>query len=339
MRDPGHFAIVDDAGIELYYGPKGALDIDSMVFAGPDRAVRKIREAREWYWPCSGLDAWYGDFNGFCEGAVLVDLRRRMLALFTIYLGHYPYRIGTYADRAALRAVLAETWPGWEIRWAYEGGDDIARYLGVPAEFGYQMHWAPGLSPFDAAQLEQHELDPASNDVELLVTVAERDQPVRGYIMWNEAHEALKAGPTLLSRLPASARVTELAQPPVSGLHFDTIDRSAVLWTTTSGIPGMHDDWRARWPGWQFEFCEDRYAQQLARCDDRLLILEPDVAASLNMLARRFAPETPAKESSMLAAIDRARARSGPIPHWAGMAGQVGLAAPPKLTVSRDTGD
>lgn len=117
MKDPANYIVIDSAGVELYCDDRGAPSLDGYVIGGPDRAVRQVRHAANEYERVQG-------FHPFCEGAVLVDLRRRVLGLFSGYLSDY-------AERAALRAVVAQTWPGWETRWAYGGLSDMRRYLGA----------------------------------------------------------------------------------------------------------------------------------------------------------------------------------------------------------------
>src|SRR5690242_1159968 len=53
------------------------------------------------------------------EGA-LVDVDRRVLMVNSQQLDH--------AERLVFLEALGRAWPGWEIRWAYHGLDDFARY-------------------------------------------------------------------------------------------------------------------------------------------------------------------------------------------------------------------
>jgi hypothetical protein len=110
----------------------------------------------------------------------------------------------------ALRAVLAQTWPGWEIRWAHGGLSEIRRYLndvGVddieesPVALARDESLV-SFQPMDLAGIEQ------DSDF-FLVTVAEIGTPVQAYATWTEEAAALWLGESLLSQLPESAKVAE----------------------------------------------------------------------------------------------------------------------------------
>lgn len=256
--------IMDGRTTELYYTVWGAHALDVDLVAGPEAACERIRRR---YDPADNLlePVWI-------EAAALIDLSRRVLAVFS-------WHCEGYAHRAALRAVLAHTWPGWDLRWAYDGVDDLAAYSGAP-------YWPDGRSTISPSLVA---LDPADLDeFNLLVTVADPRGPAHAYGMWSDVSDAFWAGPALLDQLSGAARVTALPRLPDAGLHLDPATRTVTGWTTLE-VAGLAIDWAARWPGWRLEFQDDRYDLQLAHCAGGLRVPRPTVDTGLDILALRVA--------------------------------------------------
>lgn len=307
VAERANYVIVDGGAIELYYARSGACDLDLDLVAGPDAALRQIRRRGR---PTDHLldRVW-------CEAAAFIDPGRRVLAIFT-------WHCEGYAHRAALRAVLAETWPGWDIRWAYGGIEEIATQVGRPVQPYDRSGSRPSLAAVDPA-------DPAELDeCNLLVTVVEPDRSSRAYAMWTDVNDAFWSGPAMPAMLPESALVTELPRLPESGLHLDPSARTAAIWTTLE-LAGLARDWPRHWPGWRCEFHQDSYETQLAACAGQLRVPEPDPGVGLDTLARRvtFTPHdrygstfggSREEFEAAHAAIARVRARPYDSPRWPG---------------------
>ena len=306
---------MDGHTTELYYTVWGANALDLDLIAGPEAACRQIRRL---YDPTENLLE-----PGWTEAAALIDIPRRMLAVFS-------WHCEGYAHRAALRAVLAQTWPGWNLRWAYTGIEDIARYSGVPGWPGGRTGLSPSwdvVDPTDLATLDE---------VDSLVTVAQEGGSTRAYGMWSDVTDVFWAGPTLLESLSDSAGITTLPRLPLTGLHLEPATREAIGWTTLE-VAGLADDWPQRWPGWRLEFHNDRYESQLARCAGGLVVPTPTLDAGLDVLTRRLAdfstsPEAarssrvPADLAPVNAAIRQSRTLPAEAPRWPGLTQAVSVA-------------
>ncbi|HEY8480553.1 MAG TPA: hypothetical protein VIL71_12040 [Spirillospora sp.] len=73
----------------------------------------------------------------------------------------------------------------------------------------------------------------------------------------------------------------DLGDIPVSGLHVDVPARTAGVWVGTS-CTGLVPALDELWPGWRVEFWEDRYEEQLARCEGAVTVPAHDPVAALD---------------------------------------------------------
>jgi hypothetical protein len=300
VGERAHCVIMDGHNTELYYTVWGATALDVDLIAGPEAACRQIRRLYE---PTESLrePVWV-------EAAALVDIPRRVLAVFS-------WHFEGYAHRAAWRAVLARTWPGWDLQWAYAGIEDIARYSGAPASPTGRAGLTPSWEVVDPADTE------GLDEMDTLVTVAEESGPTRAYGMWSDVTDVFWAGPALLDQLSDAGRITTLPRLPETGLHLDPATRTATGWTTLE-VAGLADEWPHRWPGWRLEFHDDRYDSQLARCAGGLTVPLPTTGDGLDILARRLASEAarssrvPADLAAVNAAIVQSRRFPADPPRW-----------------------
>jgi hypothetical protein len=259
MGDRSNYIVVQDGRWSLFYSHWGAVSLELDLLAGPEAATRFIRAQRA-VDPDNG--GWLDDV--WCEGAALVDHDRRRLCFFTV---HYEDPDG----RAAVLAVMAHTWPGWQVDWAYDGLADLVAHLGL-----------------DRA-IVRDDTDPREPEagyddwVESLVTVA----GVGAYALILDAREVIAHGPAVLGMLPDDARCTRCAVMPSSGVHLDPATRSAGVWTLQP-LAGMLDRTTALWPGWRWEMWADRHTEQLARVPGEVTLPEPDLPAALEHLRERF---------------------------------------------------
>jgi hypothetical protein len=229
------YVVLDDYGWQRYTGRWSAPKLDLDLAAGPAAALRRIREQDK-------TDNWYDDV--WCEAAALVDQPHKVLLFFTIHSENY-------AHRAALLATLAQTWPGWEVRWAYDGLGDVVAYLGLDrAEIRtesivFEPHTAEDDDEFDQ-----------------LVSVTRESGETDAYAMELPIGEVLGWGAESVDLLPDQAKITE-CQIPRSGVHIDYATKTVGIWTMEA-FRGLAD--KLNWPGWQVEVWDDRYTEQLDKC-------------------------------------------------------------------------
>ncbi|MFD1367394.1 hypothetical protein [Actinoplanes sichuanensis] len=301
MAERAQCVITDGRQTEILYTVWGAGALDIDLIAGPDAACRQIRRL---YDPTEELrePVWI-------EAGALIDTSRRLLAVFS-------WHLSGYAHRAAWKAVLGQTWPGWDLRWAYAGVDDIATAAGVPAAASDHPRPEAALAVLDPADLD---------DADSLVTVTQPDGSIRAYGIWSDTTDVFWAGPELLDRLSAATPVTVLPDFPKTGLHLDPASRSAVGWTTLEAS-GLAGGWSRCWPGWRLDFQEDRYdAQPVAipapppTLDSGLAVVARRLTGFRNSAEAAYHSRSPADPQSIEAAIRRAHLAGGEPPRWPGL--------------------
>jgi hypothetical protein len=274
MGSRANYVVVDSDGFQLYYSHWGAQYVHSQLAAGPDSALRFIRAQRLADPETDWLD------ERWCEGAALVDVPAKHL----LYFGGFEY-LYELDNRRAYAALLAQTWPQWTVRWAYQELVDVIAHLGLdpaivatPDVNHDPFRGATGLRPADA--------DDLASGYWALLTVRDNDGGLLAWPVARHLNHAAWAGERLLESLPAkaAARSAISGRPPHWGLHIDVADRRVGLWTASTVGP-WSEHAPALWPGWAVEFWQDRYEQHLAACDGAVLAPPVDVARGFDELA------------------------------------------------------
>ncbi|WP_338743197.1 hypothetical protein [Actinomadura luteofluorescens] len=263
MGARANFALIDEDGLRLHYSHWGADRVCSALVAGPEAAARFVSAqhrhddpARDWL-----DDAW-------AEGGAVVDSTARRLVFFGGQL------LVEVPLRRAFLALLSLTWPGWTVRWAYDGIGDLAAAAGVDRALVRRPDEDERVLPAEAeTDLEWQ--------VHLLTVRA--DDGITAYPLPWEVHTAWQ-GPGLLERPPSGGRPRlELGTVPASGLHVDLATRTAGAWLGDHSA-GLVPELDGLWPGWRVEFWEDRYEEQIARCGGAVTVPDADPAAALDEL-------------------------------------------------------
>ncbi|UFS97174.1 hypothetical protein [Nocardia huaxiensis] len=252
------FVLIDDSGVRRYHSRWGADRVCATLIGGPDAATREIETdvlqrgpLRDWQ-----PDTW-------TEGGAVVDHTARQLIWFGDQL---MYDLPT---KQVFAELLRRTWPGWNVRWAYGGVQDLIAAVDVDRDHA-RFHSGDGPVLPDAV------IDPGPGDPSFdsgivafhLLTVTTR-HGLRIYPLDPFTHAAWQ-GPALLDRLPAGGvAALELPDLPWSGVHVDAVDRSIGVWLSRPG-GGLVHSLPALWPGWRIACWEDRYQEQIARCGEAL---------------------------------------------------------------------
>lgn len=264
MGNRANFVLVDGSGWRLHYSHWAANRVCSALVAGPEAATRFMMAQRS----CEDRERdWLDDC--WAEGGAVVDHLARRLVFYGDEL-----MLEVPSKRVFMR-LLALTWPGWDIRWAYDGIGDLAAHVGV-----------------DRAVVRAADEDERSLPGELeddpewpchLLTVRDAAGGLTAYPFWSDCHTAWQ-GPGLLERLPAEgvARL-DLSVLPESGLHVDVRTHTAGAWLTGSGT-GLVPALAELWPGWRVDFWEDRYEEQMRRCSGAVTFPPVDLVAALDDL-------------------------------------------------------
>jgi hypothetical protein len=287
-----NYLVIRDGSHTLYVHGGGAGDSLDYLFApGPDVVLRWLARRPE-----DVTDQWLGD--ELCTGGVLIDTDRRVLLMFAEMLD--------YAYRAAVLDAYHRTWPGWEIRWAYDGIGDLVAYTGGDRAAVRADRTTTSL----AAAYPGH--DPESA-LAALITVDDGGGRYRAYgLGWELVdRRPFWAGPVLLDWLTAGQPLEWCDELPAAGLHLDPATRTAGLWSIRA-LRGLLEEWPSRWPGWTLRFWGDDHGSQAALCGDLLGELPPVVLEpGLRGLARRLIRHWPVRSALAEAGwdVDRLRAQ------------------------------
>ncbi|MEU8076283.1 hypothetical protein AB0B31_12630 [Catellatospora citrea] len=256
-----NYVCVRDGEHTVLSNKLGAYELLEISAMGPGITRRYLERWEHEF----GQDDWLSD--ALTDGGLLVDWDRSVLIAFTV---HRSPQV-----RAAWLENAAHTWPGWQVRWAYDGNGDLARHAGADV--------TAVRAEFDGSDLLYGVERPwTSPDPTWLVTIAD----TAAYALTPLAFRPWEAGPGMLAQLRAADRVTSCDFVPRAGLHLDPATRTAGLWTTIDPLDGLAERWPARWPGWTLQLWDDRHAEQSARCTTGVTVPDADPGECRRLLAR-----------------------------------------------------
>lgn len=265
MGNRANLVIVENGQWQLYYAHwAGCRMLDALAF-GPEHALRYIKAHR-----LCAKDHWTDPL--WADGGAVVDVDRRKLLFFGDEL------MTTMAERRAMLEVVPLMWPDYSVGWAYGGTDEIATYVGV------DPCWHLGRDG------QPPKLARGRDGLCQLVSVVGADGKVRLWpLYWG--YSVAWLGPSLRHALPGKGvGRTRREMIPESGVHIDVPKKQVGAWVTTEAR-GLGDFMSSRWSGWHAEFWEDRYEEQIRRCDGALRVPELDVSTgvteALNWLQKR----------------------------------------------------
>ncbi|GGN72283.1 hypothetical protein GCM10010112_40400 [Actinoplanes lobatus] len=246
--------------------------LDAYLALGPEPALAVFGAMPAWDDPAQ----WQTE--SVCEAGALIDLDAQELLFFLDV---------DYHQRLALLDGCRRTWPGWTIRWAYNGIADVTDALGLDRA-------VLGRQPWDnTALFKWHKPGPEEELVlHHVITVG-----TTAYGLDYNAEAPWSIGPALLDQLFELPRVTTLPRVPRSGLHLDPAARTAGVWSTEP-VYGLTERFADRWPGWTLRFWEDRYLEQQRRCGNGFTFADPaDLAgasaqALVDRVLRHWVPAT-----------------------------------------------
>ncbi|MFF1352336.1 hypothetical protein ACFVZJ_41430 [Streptomyces sp. NPDC058322] len=241
MADRANFVVVRESGeCELYLSRWGAVGLDLDLLAGPAEALSMVQRL--------GVDDWWLD-DVYCQGAALIDLGQKVLLLF-VWEG--PSTVMRY--RTATLELLREAWPGWDVRWAYDGPAELRTYLGLDPERvrdrGRGTSCGPLLEPED-----EELVDP--EPMAAVVTVGSE----RCYVVANVADHPIREGAALLHRLSGGPEHGMCRVSADAGIHIDQLQRRVGWWVL--GVSAEAYEMPERWPDWTVEFWQDSWQEHV----------------------------------------------------------------------------
>ncbi|SEG69022.1 hypothetical protein SAMN05216223_108144 [Actinacidiphila yanglinensis] len=294
--------VVENGAWRRHFSHWAANRVVADLLPGPAAATRCFRANRE-------IDEWLDDV--WCEGAALVDHDRRVLRWFAF--------ADSWADHVAARAVLARTWPGWDVRFAHDGMGDLTHHLGLGRDLTRAPGWFETFEPFWSPDAE--ETEPWS-----VVSLRLPGGAVRAWGSGLETVEQVAAGPRLIDLLAGSPATPPPADMPYGGVHFDPRARTVSMWAVQT-VAGVHDWPLPGWERWSLDFRGDDHTHQAALLPADFPFPRPPLAPALRELAGHAG--TPPPDAG--AVLGRAAAA-------AGLQGTAAVVNPSAL-VPHETGD
>ncbi|MEU0561284.1 hypothetical protein [Dactylosporangium sp. NPDC006015] len=240
MAVPATYVTVRDGKITVAYNRVGGYEILEISVLGPDVVGRFLEAWQQ-------LDPWdeWTD-NADSDGGLLVDFDQQVLMMFSTQRGA--------ALRVACLDAVTRTWPGWQVRWAYDGIADLVDYVGGEVSQVRRkrtepkaLYWHDGIERMD---------------LRYVVTIGE----TQAYgLAWN-AVEPWEVGAGLQEQLRPGDRITAAATMPEAGMHLDPVSLTAGVWSAVRPLRGLSESWPRLWPGWTLLRWDDRGSEQLQRC-------------------------------------------------------------------------
>ncbi len=249
MAYPANSVLVRDGTWQLYYDRQAATSLGGDLFWGPSSACACIEEMR----PVDPRDGWLDEVC--CEGGVVLDFDAQVL----LWFGGQDVLHEPVLRRAHLE-LMRRVWDGWDVRWAYQGVEELGRYVGsdAPRVLSEQLTSKEHGFHDDEEHPEWHTT---------LVSV-ERGGGPSGLSVCSLYGQigALEAGSGTLDFIVD--RLTRgglrLAQPPEAGIHIDTVRHELSVWAGwTQQVRQRRLE--AAWPGWSVVNLRDDFEAHRSR--------------------------------------------------------------------------
>lgn len=265
----------------MFWSRWGGQRIIADLLIGPAGATTAIRTANGCQPPTNGDNAaalmWNGPdpsqdllSDSACQGAALIDYDQRVLLAYQWHDSYVSFAEGC--------ARLVAAWPGWQVRWAFDGVGDLAAYLGrdrstVRSEESLTGQPGYGRCPFCGSGT-CGEFD----SYDCVLSVRRADGAIELYRGSAHLNEMVAPHRFLFEDLPAGFASLNCPVLPRSGVHLDYGTRTAGVWTIEA-LEGFLDRPHAYWPGWQWHLWGADIREQVTRCDRRLTV--PPLPAQL----------------------------------------------------------
>lgn len=256
MGHRANLILVDTTGYHLHYCHWCSNQITRDVFWGAEFTIPYILQQRL----VNHEDGWLDDV--WAEGGVLVDTARRVVLLY----GGEDIQYFIPLRRLYLE-LMAETWSGWEIRWAHEGILEMADYVGVARN---------RVTARREVDDRVRELTPPDKP-EYTITIGSavlEDGALRLYALGGDLDWYLNRGPALSEMARANPGIDSLpldewqCEFPQSGFHLDTGKQQVAFWA--SNDQSLVERVRPLWTGWDMVWLKDGYEYQTGLAGDRL---------------------------------------------------------------------
>ncbi len=255
-----NIVIIEAGRTTLYYDHWCANRLDVDLFWGPEDAVAFVRQLS----PVAEPDGWLDEV--WCEGAAVIDLDEKILLFFggEDILCEIPRRRLHFE-------LMRRTWPGWSLRWAYEGILSITDYLNLPRERFLDADRSIGrFDPPDPRHLEW-----------ATILISERTAAGR-LRAWPAVGDwpAIRGGPGALEeirRQPSRLPIEWPGEVLSGGVHLDWSTKTVHCWWADDTADLVRRA-QAGWPGWSVHWHHGRFEAHLDLCKGQVHVVQPAAA-------------------------------------------------------------
>lgn len=253
MGQRANLIIIEGGRTEVFYTHWRANTLPRDLFWGPSYGTAFARSQQK-VGASELLDEVWG------EGGAVINSDKQLLLLF----GGEDIAYDVPLRRLYLR-LLANTWPGWQVQWAYEGVCDLADSIGVPRQQVLTKRESVASSRFIIAE----PLEWAESIASLKL--------LRGRLLLfpiqASPREWLCAGPDILesNRMGGVSEYQMKGFMTGGGFHIDEVRQSIELWTTSDAaniVQRVSD----AWSGWKTTWYQDQFEFQVNRTDGRFQV-------------------------------------------------------------------
>jgi hypothetical protein len=276
MGNRANYVVIERGETVLGWSRWGATRIVADLLAGPEAATAALRPSDPPAPPppdTAGALRWAGVTpvgelmtEDACEGAALIDHDRRVLLAFE--------QADTYTTFVDGLAGLVGAWPGWHVRWAFDGVLDVAAYLGLDrAPLRRQAPDPALLAALPAPFHGPDGLDPDRPDhwYEGVLSIRRPGGALELYLAADDPSAVAGTTAAKVEALPSGYTRLERPELPRWGLHLDRAARTGALWCIDQ-LGGALIDPPPGWPGWTWTFWGADIRRQLDACAGALRV-------------------------------------------------------------------
>lgn len=274
MGQRANLVVVTETGYELYYCHWCANKIETMLFWGPEHALKAIRAQ-------DAVDVWLD--NVWAEGGVLMDIANHVLIFFCGQDLRWEFPM-----RRIFLSLMSYLWEGWEIRWAYKGILDMADYVGVKEQHGQTSPvTAPQKTPIEELFVDPEDVD--KKYVEIVGSVLTEDHRLCIFFLNGKVKLALEYGAGLAKLLQNQSPLSDFdfapkcieynRFEPTGGFHLDLSQKHLYFWNSNDDATSY--DIQPFWEGWDVITLGDGFEAHSRLTENRLKFWFPSVTGLL----------------------------------------------------------
>ncbi|WP_321388108.1 hypothetical protein [uncultured Enterococcus sp.] len=275
MGQRANLIIVENNEYTLYYDHWAANSLDSYLFWGPERAAAFFRDHEK-----SGEEYWLDTV--WCEGGAVIDLDLKVLLFFGGEDIYYDIPL-----RKMYLKVLKAMWPGYLIKWAFNGVLDLAAYV----SYNQMDQLGEPAQPMRKADLESCFIGAKGRELEGVLSVTnQRIVSIHPFFGYDAGSNILWSGEQAGKNIKKQTGHSHFEFPDLStesyadfareGIHLD-FDNHMLFYWLNRPLVVLEKQLELLWPNWTIVNLLDDYKKHetltqmkltFSGCDNQKLI-------------------------------------------------------------------